>query len=322
MSKEIIEYKSYKNQIEKIKSKNISIDVDEEIIENWLSTISYYTLINGYKHNFLIEGEKDIVKDGTTISLFYACKMIDFDLSMILLKYIQIIEQSLRTKVAYYVAENYTTDEIKYIDEQNYVNSKLIKKEKLVSILSQKRDNPNKNSYSYYFQSKNRSIPPWIIVYDLDFYDVISWYSCLNDSFRTNIRNEFINRKSNKDNMEFINAFNLLRTYRNIFAHSKRNFDSKINFKLNYHFGKNLKYGTILRSKDDCKNLLALLVILLSFLNDQSLETRLINELKIFLRKDGYVDEEYSGVNLFNGQTIYDILDLPGDFINKVEKII
>jgi len=46
---------------------------------------------------------------------------------------------------------------------------------------------------------------------------------------------------------------------------------------------------------------------------------RLYRELLTLFVEDGYIDEDYKGNYIFNDLTIYDILNLPIDFFDKID---
>ena len=64
-------FRTYKEQIEILRSRNIVI-CDENEAEAVLSTLSYYSLINGYKESFLAITGTDMFIMGTTIETIYS----------------------------------------------------------------------------------------------------------------------------------------------------------------------------------------------------------------------------------------------------------
>ena len=98
-------FKTYDEQIEIIKSRNIKIE-DPVFARNVLSSISYYAIINGYKNSFLLSQETESFVDGTSFEDLYTLHWLDTSLSNLLFKYILYIEQSLKTKISYLVSSN------------------------------------------------------------------------------------------------------------------------------------------------------------------------------------------------------------------------
>lgn len=319
---DVIPYKSFEEQIEKIKNKNIHFEEQEsETVIARVKNHSYYSLINGYKEFFLVNGESDWMLDGTRFNHFYVCKNIEMDFSSIMLKYTQIVEQGFRNRVAHIIAREFTTDDQVYLLEDNYSNH--YKKRKTLAKMREIRDSPHNNSYSYYFKNdKNASIPPWILLQDLDFYYVISLYQCLNEDLRMEIRKDYItiDTSYSHENREFANSMHFIREYRNIFAHSKRNFKEKISYSLKYKFYNQCSFNNIMVQSDfdsrrKSKSLLACIVLVMSYMNDDFLKKRLFTDIYKMFLEDDYVDKDLKGRVLFNTKTIYDFLGLPDNFI-------
>lgn len=324
---EIIPYKTYKEQIELIQSKNIFINSHEKNITiKRLKNHSYYSLINGFKPHFVIDKNPDIMESGTTFNQFYGIKILEMDLSAILLKYLQVIEQGFRTRLSHIIAKEFTTNDNEYLDNTCYVNSSG-RKYKTLRNFRVLRDRPHTNSYSYYFKNnKEVSIPPWILLQDANFFDVINLYSCLPDDLRDKVRKEYIFPTDlPKENILFADSMQLIREYRNIYAHSKRNFDEKINYSLDYKFSSYLKTHELFEksffdSKQKGKALNVVIPLIFSYLNDSFLFNRLYNELFNLFINDGYIDHKFVGKPIFNGQTIYDVLKFDNNFFNKIQK--
>lgn len=323
---DIIPYKTFKEQLDLIENKNINVsEYEKDISLNRLKNHSYYSLINGYKPHFLLDGYSDTMREGTTFSQFYAIKILEMDLSAILLKYLQIIEQGFRTRVSHVIAREYSTDDEVYLDKANYVNTNR-RRHKTLEHFKSLRDKPNDNSYSHYFREiKKVSIPPWILLQDANFYNVINLYSCLPDESRKELRSEYISTgRLNTENNLFIDSMQLLREYRNIYAHSKRNFEEKINYNLDCKLTKSTAYPDLydedyFDSNLKAKGLNVVIPLIFNYLNDDFLYYRLYRELLTLFVEDGYIDEDYKGNYIFNDLSIYDILNLPIDFFDKID---
>lgn len=94
--KQIIPFKTWEQQLEQISKKNI--DLNKEYHARYIEILknhSYYALINGYKPIFLKDGMKDEMIEETRFDHFYISKIIEMDLSALLLKYLLVIEQGL-----------------------------------------------------------------------------------------------------------------------------------------------------------------------------------------------------------------------------------
>ena len=94
------EFKTIKDQIEILKSRNIIVknyDKAYKILEK----NNYYYLINGYKDLFLNEKHKDEYISDTKIEEIYAIYQFDKNIKMNFLKYILLIENEINTYIAY-----------------------------------------------------------------------------------------------------------------------------------------------------------------------------------------------------------------------------
>lgn len=323
-----IPFQSYYNQLyRKIRSKNIQIDPSREIdYIIRLKNHSYYALINGYKPFFLRPNESDSMIDNTEFDHFFALKVLEMDISSILLKYLLIIEQGLRTRIGYIIAREYGTDDTLYLSEKHFIKGSLRNRNTILNEMKKIRDTPYPNSYSLYFKNvKSVSIPPWILLQDMKYHDVIGLYSILKEQFRNEIRNEYIRLDpiNRAENRQFFDTLNFLREYRNIFAHSKRNFKEKINYSTHYEITKQCSYWDFTNKSHfdqdlKSKSLYHCMLLILSFLNDEFLVIRFIDDLALIFLKDGYINDDFSANYIFNGKSVYDILELPQDFFIRL----
>lgn len=264
--------------------------------------------------------------DNTSFEHLYACKMLEIDISSILLKYLQIIEQGFRTRLSHIIAREFGTNDSKYPQRSNYIKHKLRKK--VIRSMNQIIDNPHDNSHSYYYKEQRvpkASIPPWILIQDMNFYHVINLYLIMPEHLRNEIRQDYIvlNPDFKQENREFANALHFLREYRNIFAHSKRNFDEKIKYSLDRKLAMCCDYVMLLSPSsfnkyEKSKQLDACIMLILSFLNDKTLDERFFTEFVNTLREDNYINARGEPIQKFHNNTAFDILGLPNDFLLKL----
>lgn len=323
---DLIPYKSYEEQLDSIADKNISLDFENEQRDIMrLKNHSYYSLINGYKSFFLENNRPDLMVDGTTFDQFYFLRTLEMDLGAILLKYLQVVEQGFRTRISHIIAREYTTDDQLFTLKANYCNTN--HRIKIIRAMEKIRDNPNNNSYSYYFKKVKRvSIPPWILIQDLEFANVIYLYEMLEDSLRKEVRQEYISLDNSyaHENKQFSNSMHFIREYRNIFAHSKRNFKEKINFSLDERLSQQCFLCTLMNNKayytnKNSKSLYMCILLVISYLQDDFLRERFFEELYFMFLKDDYINENLEPITLFNGITIYSYFDLPETFFKDLQ---
>lgn len=322
-------FKTYDELISIMESRNIAVP-DHEFARRVLNSLSYYTLINGYKDTFLSVPGTDIFVPGTCFNDLYTLHLIDTNLNSIILKYILYIEKYLKSRIAYIVAEQYgvytdpgdlsNNNPDDYLCRQYYSPSASGRNNVLYKIKNTLTQQKISKSVQHYLETKNH-IPPWILVTSLTFGLMIKWYNILNVADKERICNDFLPTPdlSVSDKKEFVFvALKLLREYRNKIAHSSRTFNTEelpvlpkrqllllssgILTKEEYNrgFGKSDLYGVIL----SCVILIDDNYILTDFLSD------LIYTLK-----------KYQSLRLA-GKDIFAILGLPNDIVSKLSYLI
>lgn len=329
MNKCIIPFCSIDDQITKIREKNIEI-LDSEVDQSklWLQKYSYYTLVNGYKNIFLKPKESDLMDGHPKFLSFYICHSIYTDISHLLLKYLIYVESALRTNISYVVARDYSTEEARYLNKNNYIKKTPLGtygRNRLINDMTDILKCPHKNSYSYYYKvTKNSEVPPWILFMDLEFYKVISLYANLNNNLRTEIQSFFwhdIKIEESEANKIFFNSMNLLREYRNIFAHGKRNFKEKITYSVDLELLSMFYDSSYIDinefENDQSKSLYSCILLLMAYLADEHMKTRFYSEL--FILFNDFVDKMGNGTQILEDITIFDVLNLPKDFYKRMK---
>lgn len=96
------EYKTFEQQIEILKNRNLIIN-DESMAKEILTIHNYYNVINGYNELFCCRDENNNEKfiNGTTFDELYALYCFDRELRSIIFKYTLQIENTLRTLISY-----------------------------------------------------------------------------------------------------------------------------------------------------------------------------------------------------------------------------
>ena len=160
-------------------------------------------LINRYKNSFK-------AKNGDIYISFKEMKMIekfDFNLRMLFLKYILLIENDVRKSLSSLFENKYEQDE--------FLDSKIFNKDIIDKKICSFKNHLNKNA-------KNIKLTASDFFGLLSFGELITYYGMLNESDRNNIA-----RKYNITSRELILSLSLLRVVRNICAHSNNLFTFK-----------------------------------------------------------------------------------------------
>jgi len=319
-------FKTYDEQIEILRSRNIAIS-NTEFAKKILSSLSYYTIINGYKNTFLSIPGSDSFSDGTTFEDLYTLHIIDTNLNSIILKYILFVERYLKTRLSYLVSKKYDV----YTDPNDMTNTNpsdyLFRdyysgtgRNNILKKIKETLTSPNLNpSVSHYANDKNH-IPPWILVTAIPFGLVIKWYTILKPSDKQTICEQFLqtNTVSIEEKKEFlIKSLSLLKEYRNTTAHGNRTF-SMLNLPV---LPKNallsLTYGNISvreynmgHGKNDT---FAIFLIFFILIDDIYILQNILQDLK-------YTLGPYDNVTI-NGKTVFEIFNLPNNILDRLDSI-
>lgn len=321
-------FKTYDEQIKILLSRNINIP-DYDFARMVLSSLSYYTIINGYKDTFLSIPGTDSFIEGTNFNDLYTLHMIDTNISSIVFKNILFVEQYLKTKIAYLVSEQYgvytnpkdlsNRNPEDYLCRNNYGRSDRGRNNilrQLKETLSSDRIN---DSVAHYANIRNH-IPPWILVTNITFGLTIKWYNILSSSDKTRICSEFLQTPdlSINEKKEFISiSLDLLRRYRNKIAHGNRIFNlsglpalpKKQLLNLSHNALSSDEYNKNIGKSD------LFAVILTCFI---LIDNRYI--LTNFMRDLIYTLNPYANIHM-NGKSTLKILGLPNDLFDRLDTL-
>lgn len=166
-------FKTYNSQLKILRDRNITIK-DGSKVKKILKNENYYNIINGYKNIFLDdvmtkERGDDYYKDNVDFFNIYALYTFDRNMRNILMKYLLIIENSIKTKIAYFFSEKYQKEEFPYLNVNNFNDDDLQRNTKVISILSSViHDNistsKGKNTSLLHYISNHKSLPLWVLI--------------------------------------------------------------------------------------------------------------------------------------------------------------
>lgn len=208
-------------QIEKLKSKNITINNPDFALER-LKNTSYYSMINPYKNCFM--EKKETMCDGTKFEHFYLLHIFDLSLSNLLLKYIIHIELELKSGVSYVVAKNISDQEDQYLNNSFYSDH-----EKVDEIRALRSRIVHKNDYLKHYATREGNIPPWVLIKAVTMGTAVSWLSALKTNDRMEVC-EFLLppyalkqlKTKNEKSILTLRAIRQLNKFRNLAAHGER----------------------------------------------------------------------------------------------------
>lgn len=253
------EFKTYDEQIQLLKKKNLIID-DVNHAKHILKNASYFALINGYKKPF--KSDNGNYKENTRFEDIENLYEFDENLRVCMFKYLLLIERKIKSSISYHFSHEYRcADNYFNVNNYNYVGSHNIQEiNKLVSILKNVY-NGTEHSYINHYKSYHKGeVPLWVLINAMSFGRVSKMYSFLKIGVQQKVCNDF-NIRSIED---MRNMLNMVTLFRNVCAHNERLYDYKthngvkmeylknfINVKENYTYDKERSrlFGTLICCK-------------------------------------------------------------------------
>ena len=318
-------FKSYEELIEIMKARHIII-ADKEFAIQALQDFSYYGIVNGYKNTFLQVAGTDNFIEGTKFEELYTLHIIDSSMNNILFKYILFLEKALKSRLSYLIAQNYGVytdkDDISFRNESDYLYYKNYTNHgsRRINILRSLRDailHPRQNpSMLHYINNKNH-IPPWILTTIISYGLSIEWYNILRSEDKKAICNSFLSEGlcTEVETKEFVRkSLEITKEYRNKIAHGNRTFNISSLPQLPKKQLLAFTFNAVSSQEYDAKlgqdDTMAVLLALFTLLNNKYLLNNMVNEI-------GQILIPYNNVS-FNGKTVYEILGLPNDVIERL----
>ena len=110
---------TYNQQLDKLENEKGLIITDRVYAEKMLKSISYYSLIGGYKHPFkhLPSGN---YQRGVTFEEIVSLYVFDEKIRSIFLEHIMHVERQLKSLLSYYFCEKYGESQAEYLNPNNY----------------------------------------------------------------------------------------------------------------------------------------------------------------------------------------------------------
>ena len=256
-----------------------------------LEKTNYYNLVNGTKELYIDNrSTEEKYIDGIYFEEVVKILELDRKLRIIFLKYILIIEDELRSHIAYEFGKNegpYSWDNPSSFDcsnshQLNYVNNLIIK---LLSN-AHRINNDTHDSMLNHFRCNGLKVPIWVLVNTFEFGTLKSFYINSNQLIKQNIATNYygITISELKSFLETLNMF------RNVCAHDFRILFYRIHdlnkriSNTNIHHNMNIK-TTPLGNYRYGKNDLFSVVIIFKYLLSKQDFRRFLKELKATIRK-------------------------------------
>ena len=217
------EFKTLDEQIEILKNRGLVINDIDKTKELLLR--ENYFFINGYRHIFMKNHKDSLFISGTTFEELYAVFQFDRSFRNVLFKNLLIVENNLKSIIAYKLSKRYGIREKDYLKPSNF--SQDIKKVRQVNdvlnkIKRQIKLNGRQHSATLHYISNYGYVPLWILVKLLSFGMINELYSILKPDDKLAIA-EYYNL-----DVETLGIYiALLSNYRNLCAHEDIVYDHR-----------------------------------------------------------------------------------------------
>ncbi len=216
-------FKTLQEQVNILKSKGLIIE-DEEKTKEILLRENYF-FINGYR-TLLMKShvDKKFVK-GATFHELYSIFSFDRYFRNILFKNLLIVENSLKSVIAYQLSKKYGTREKDYLNPKNFTNDHM-KSRKVKDLIDkmkrQIRVNGSHHSATIHYLNNYGYVPLWVVVKVLSFGIVCELYSILKPEDQVEVASIF------GVPTRYMESFlPLLANYRNLCAHEDIVYDHR-----------------------------------------------------------------------------------------------
>ena len=229
------EHKTFNQQLTILRNRGVIVPTNGKP-KRFLEQENYYNVINGYKDLFLVKDsnnrpvEPEIYQKGTHFNELKALFLFDRELRILLLKYLLIFENSIKTTVAYEFSKKYPRKNA-YLDIANFVDNDPKKVLQQISILTKTiHDKVDRTGAIKHYIEEHGEVPLWVLVNFLTMGNIANFYNILTDSTKNIIAKFYTDkyRTQNKDNTFRLSSADLsaclkvANLVRNICAHDER----------------------------------------------------------------------------------------------------
>jgi len=313
------EHKTFNQQLTILRNRGVVVPTNGKP-KRFLEQENYYNVINGYKDLFLVKDsnnlpvEPELYQEGTHFNELKALFLFDRELRILLLKYLLIFENSIKTTVAYEFSKKYPRKNA-YLDIANFVDNDPKKVLQQISILTKTiHDKVDRTGAIKHYIEEHGEVPLWVLVNFLTMGNIANFYNILTDSTKNIIAKFYTGkyRTQNKDNTFRLSSADLsaclkvANLVRNICAHDERLYNVNLrNVRISQianHFG--------IRRYDNKRFIV--LILFLKIVLDKKDFQRLYKALRNLFNQ--YADE-------FKTVVFDDILNTMGIDLTEMEKL-
>lgn len=193
-----------------------------------LCRYGYFNLVNGYKTPFVCgtdEGSgRHLYIPGTSIKHLNYVRKFDDNLRILLLKYISLAEEEVRTFFAYKFDELNKKGEITWYQIEAFNTKKSVNR--IVSVISKAYHELSQSRAEYvsFYMDKHKFIPMWILIKCINFSTFIDFIDLSKDGVKTSLCNLYnmYDTRGYADFKLLIGSLQWMRIVRNACAHNER----------------------------------------------------------------------------------------------------
>lgn len=279
------EAKTFEQQIEILKSRNLIID-DEEYALNILKKVNYYRL-SGYYSFYYDRNNKEDCRfiENTKFEDIYKLYCFDRELRLILFNLTQNLEIMFRTHLAYEIAHGYGVNGWECLDlffdyEENNNDKKNFMVENYTKFRTnvQKKAKRSKEQFiSHYEKKYNSKFPVWVIIETVDFGDISKLYKNMKAKDKNSLSKKYYNGYRSHYIENWLEMSVILR---NICAHHGRMVGRKVFMVRQNKF----------MSENKCKGLFALILGIKQMMKDSEEWDEFVCEMSNLIKKYNFID--------------------------------
>lgn len=217
-------FQTYNDQLKILISRGLAVQPSDN---NIIMFENYYNVVNGYKDLFLdTTAPTETYKKNATFSEIHALYEFDRELRFIFLKRLLIIENRIKSVIAYKFSEKYGHDNyLKLSNFKPYKNDRELQAIMAVISTFQKaiaNQSGRHNAVTHYVKNYGY-VPLWVLVNVLSFGNISKFYGVLDLPDRQSISKEF----GMAENV-FKSYLILMSFFRNICAHDERLYNTHL----------------------------------------------------------------------------------------------
>ena len=214
---------TYDQQVDNLRDNKKLIIKDRGKALETLKDIRYFSLIDGYK-DFFYDPMTRTYKDGASFDDIVALYDFDEELRYLMFRYIERIEQKMRSLISYNFCRRYSVNQKDYLniacyDDQKKNHNGILK---LISILDHIANVSTEHLYVNYQRSTYGNVPLWVTVNVLTLGQLSKMYSYLKGAVKADISKEY----TGVNERELSQYLKVLTDFRNKCAHGERVYSS------------------------------------------------------------------------------------------------